>query len=99
MTVMNEKEAQDKKNAVIQFLSLLFPSYKISFTPRSILFMNQSSSGAIDENTFDSFQELVKEICCLKSDVADQKVLNPADARAKEIADKIMKGRQRLAEQ
>jgi hypothetical protein len=83
MTVMNEKEAQDKKNAVIQFLSLLFPSYKISFTPRSILLMNKESSGAIDENTFDSFQELVKEICCLKSDVADQKILNPADERAR----------------
>lgn len=99
MTVMNEKEAQDKKNAVIQFLSLLFPSYKISFTPRSILLMNKESSGTIDENTFDSFQELVKEICCLKSDIADQKILNPADERARQIAEKIMKGRQRLAEQ
>jgi hypothetical protein len=45
--------------------------------------MNKESSGTIDENTFDSFQELVKEICCLKSDVADQKILNPADERAR----------------
>lgn len=99
MKVMNDKDSYDKKEAVIQYLSLLFPSYKISFTPRSILIMNQENSGAIDENTFDAFQNLVKEMCNFKSNSQDQTILNPSDKRAKEIADKIMRGRQRLAEE
>lgn len=98
MAVMNEKEATDKKNAVIQFLSLLFPNYKVSFTPRSIFLLGGEQSSSIDETNFEAFQDLVKEICNLKQS-ADQKILNPSDRRAKEIADKIMRGRQKVAQQ
>lgn len=98
MTVMNEKEAQDKKYAVIQFLSLLFPAYKINFTPRSIILQGQEGVSTIDETNFDTLQELVKELCCLKS-TTSQKILNPSDRRAKEIADKIMRGRQKVAQE
>jgi hypothetical protein len=33
MMIMQEKEAKDKKEATIQVLTLLFPGYKILFTP------------------------------------------------------------------
>ena len=49
MTMINEKQLQDKKEAVEQVLMLLFPKFKIIFTPRSI-FMNSSEVNVtIDE--------------------------------------------------
>jgi len=38
MKLMSEKETADKKEAVISLLSLIFPDYKIVFTPRSLIF-------------------------------------------------------------
>jgi hypothetical protein len=35
---MQEKEAKDKKIATRQVLTLLFPDYKILFTPNSLVF-------------------------------------------------------------
>ena len=37
MTIMSEKEAIDKRIAVEQLFTLLFPEYKVTFTPRSLL--------------------------------------------------------------
>ena len=38
MTIMQDKEAVNKKLAVLSVLQLLFPAYKIMFSPRAILF-------------------------------------------------------------
>lgn len=38
MTLLNSPEGQDKKTHVKQLLNMICPSYKISFTPRSIFF-------------------------------------------------------------
>ena len=48
---MQEKEAKDKKAAVKGVLTLLFPEYKILFTPNSLLFQQQDKENIIiDEN-------------------------------------------------
>jgi hypothetical protein len=57
---MSEKEAMDKKQSVLQVLSLLAPSYKINFTPRSLIFSKDGSSSLIDESNFDIFQDYIK---------------------------------------
>lgn len=97
MTIMSESETADKKFAVQQLATLLFPEYKISFTPRSIMLIGKQGMITIDESNFDPLQQIVTQICCLKSGMRGQDVLNPQDAKAKEIADKIMRGRQRIA--
>ena len=97
MTIMSEKEVKDKKIAVQQLLSLLFPKYKILFTPRSILLQGEESL-TIDETNFDSFQEVVKQIFCVNNKNNQQAGFNPADEKAREIAEKLMRGRQRVAE-
>ena len=99
MMIMTEKEGIEKKFAVQQVCELFFPGYKVTFTPRSIIFMGQEGSIIIDENNFEFLQASISEICCLKSGPMDQQIFNPADARAKEIADKLMRGRQRVAAQ
>ena len=99
MTVMSSDEAVEKKQDVLQLLTLLFPQYKIILTPRSILFNGNDSQSMIDESNFDIFQEIVRKIFCTSSSPMDQTTFNPADKKAEEIAAKLMKARQRVAEQ
>ena len=99
MTIMSEKETVDKKNAVQQVCMLLFPKVKVSFTPRSIMFIGDGITSTIDENNFEYLQSALSAICCLKTGPMDQQSFNPANAKAREIAEKLMRGRQRVAEQ
>ena len=99
MTIMSEKEAAEKKFAVQQVCTLLFPKYKISFTPRSIMAIGGDAPIMIDENNFEFLQAALTDICCLKTGPMDQQAFNPADAKAREIAEKLMRGRSRVAAQ
>lgn len=101
MTVMQEKEAADKKAAVKQVLALILPQFNVLFTPRSII-CNSEEAGSlmVDETNFDFFQDVLRQIFCINSDLnGKHTTFNPSDKKAKEIADKIMRGRQRVAEQ
>ena len=99
MTIMSEKEAVDKKIAVQQVCTLLFPKHKVLFTPRSFILNGESGSIQIDETNFEFLQEAITNICCLKTGPMDQQAFNPANDKAREIAEKLMRGRQRVAEQ
>ena len=98
MTIMSEKETKDKKFATQQLLQLLFPGYKPVFTPRSILLQGEGTSQMIDENNFEAFQEVLKQIFCISNKNNQQAGFNPANDKAREIAEKLMRGRQRVAE-
>ena len=97
MTIMSESETADKKFAVQQVCTLLFPDYKISFTPRSMIFSKEKEMVTIDENNFSYLQEGIGKICCLSTGPMSAQTFNPADAQAKAIAEKLMRGRQRVA--
>ena len=97
MTIMSEKEVKDKKIAVQQLLSILFPKYKILFTPRSILLQGENVL-TIDETNFDQFQEIIKQVFCVENKNNQQAGFNPANDKAREIAEKLMRGRQKVAE-
>ena len=99
MTVMSSDEAVEKKQNVLQLLALLFPQYKIILTPRSVLFNGNDSQSMIDESNFDTFQEIARKVFCTSSSPMDQTTFNPADKKAEEIAAKLMRARQRVAEQ
>lgn len=99
MMIMTEKEGYEKKLAVQQVNELFFPGMKVTFTPRSMIFMGQGASVTIDENNFEILQSYISDICCLKSGPMDQQTFNPANEKAKEIAEKLMRGRQRVAAQ
>lgn len=99
MTIMQEKEAADKKAAVQQLFTILFPGYKTMLTPRSIILMHDNGNIIIDENNFEFLQEKLSQICCLRSGLADSQTYNPSGLKAEEIAKKIMKGRQRIADE
>ena len=99
MTVMNDKTTADKKAAVKKVLSLVLPKYSVMLTPKTILVKDDTDSFMIDEDNFEAFQEALKMIFCAKTGPMNQQAFNPANAKAKEIADKLMRGRKRVAEQ
>ena len=99
MTIMTEKETLDKRFSVQQVCTLLFPNHKATFTPRSIILIGQNENIVIDENNFESLQEVLKLICCQNNGPMDQHTFNPGNAQAREIAEKLMRGRQRVAVQ
>ena len=100
MTVIGEKEMIDKKRAVKDLLNLIFPDYTILITPRSLVFQDKDkNSFNIDESNFETLQEVIREVFCLNTGPMDQTAFNPADAKAREIAQKLMRGRQRVAAQ
>ena len=91
--------AKDKKNAVIQTLQLLLPEYKVVFSPRSLILMSSDGNITIDENNFDYFQNTLRMIFCSKNGPMDQQSFNPNGDKAKEIAQKLMRGRDRIAKE
>ena len=98
MMIMQEKEAKDKKAAVKGVLTLLFPEYKILFTPNSLLFQQQDKENIIiDENNFEILQEVLRQVFCMKNAPMDQVAFNPAGEKAREIAKKLQRGRERIA--
>lgn len=101
MTIMQEKETKDKKQSVIDVLQLLFPGYKPLFTPMSLVLnpIDGGESKTIDESNFENLQEVLRSVFCVNEGPMDQQTFNPANAKAKEIADKLMRGRKRIAEQ
>ena len=99
MTVMMDKATIDKKLATMQVLELIFPQYKILFTPMSLIFAKGEESITVDDSNFDFLQETLRAVFCAKDGPMDQQAFNPANEKAREIAEKLMRGRQRVAAQ
>lgn len=98
MMVMSDKQTADKKDAVIQTLTLLLPDRRILFTPRSLLLQGENDTVMIDDENFEILQKIFEKIFCFDSKKNQEESYNPANAKAKEIADKLMKGRKKVAE-
>lgn len=100
MKVLEQTQDKDKKKAITALLQLLFPGYSVIITPKSILLSRGEQDVILDDNNFENFQKLIREVFCLNNTLQGENVsYNPVSARAKEIAAKLMRGRQRVAAQ
>ena len=106
MEVLTNKELElqlnksiDLKSTIVSLLTLLFGEYQILFTPQSlILIPNQGDNIIIDKNNFEELQKILKMVFCLNTNIlGEQGEFNPKGQKAREIAEKIMQGRQRVA--
>lgn len=89
----NQEEMKKQKQMVKQCLSqLFFPSYQVLFTPRSLIFKREEDTIIIDENNFDFIQFYIDEISCFSKQRKDEEY-NPQSKKAKEIAEKLKRGR------
>ena len=95
MTIMNAKEAKEAKEHVLDALSLVIPNTKVSFTPRSLLLNYNDTNIIIDEGNFEYFQDVLRQVFCLKNKEEDY---NPANVQAARIAEKIKKGKAKVAQ-
>lgn len=98
MTLMSQKETADKKYAVQQVFSIIFPSYNVIFLPQSITLSGKAGNGFIDADNFEELQEILRKMFGLDLNANDSQTFNPANEQAKIIADKIIEGRRRVAE-
>lgn len=96
MTIMTEKQTQDKKEQVLTVLSVLFPTYQVIFTPRSMMFNHDQGNCMVDENNFEKLQQALSQIFCIQN--SDAAAFNPSSKKAQEIADKLMKARKKVAQ-
>lgn len=99
MTIMNNKETVDKKEIVLTLLNLIFPTKKVTLLPASMIFSSEGETAVVDENNFEAFQETIKAVFCLNNSLAGQQTFNPANEQARQIAEKLMRGRARVAAQ
>ena len=99
MTIMQEKETADKKDAVKQIFPLIFPKYTLILTPRSIVLKKDNENIMIDETNFEAFQNVIQQIFCINTGPMEAQSFNPANQKAKEIAEKLLKARKRVAAQ
>ena len=100
MTIMLQDETKDKKANILNVLNLLFPSYIVNVTPNSLLFIKEGVPPiTVDGNNFEALQEVMRLIFCMHNGPMDQQAFNPANDKAREIAQKLMRGRQRVAAQ
>ena len=98
IAILNDAEtAQDKKNCVIQVLTLLLPEYQVILMPRSIILNSANENLIIDEQNFGLLQTVLEEQFCLKG--SGQESFKPKSKKAQEIANKLMQARQRVAQQ
>lgn len=103
LAMISDKSFSDTKNAIKKALTILFPNYTVMIMPSTLSFFLKDSEDQtgilIDDTNFESLQRVLREICCLKSNDMQEAGFNPQDERAKEIAAKLMRGRQRVAAQ
>ena len=97
MTMMQNKESVIAKACVLKVFGLILPNVNVIFTPRAVMLNFEEHSVSIDEGNFEMLQSILNAVFCLKE--SGQEAFNPVNEDAKRIAEKLMKGRQRVAAQ
>ncbi len=102
MTLIGGPDGLEKQNQILSVLSILFPKYTVQFLPRGLFFNNatEKKSFTLDERNFDSLRVVLNEVSGMKNATGGQNgTFNPIGQKSAEIAAKLMKGRQRAAQQ
>ena len=92
-------EANPLSSTKVQMLlSLLFPDFNSSIEERFIFLVNpkEQKNILINDSNFEILQEIITTILCLQSGNTKEE-FNPQGDRAREIAEKIKRGRERAA--
>lgn len=103
MVILNDRKNAAFASYVISanmVLTLMFPQYRIQIEKQQITFVNPETheQGAITNDNFNEFKDLVTKIFGLKSKKSEESY-NPKGDLAKKIADKINKSKKKIAEE
>lgn len=105
MTILKNNNIAIKQNKVCMqlVLYLLFPQFKINFSPMSIILSKETENGLerhlIDKNNFNNFKQIIKQMFCLDQQLFNNssKKYNPGGPQAKALAKKFRQRQQKLA--
>ena len=99
MSIVNDKSPLgiNTKNAIFMLLTLLFPDYEIKFQEDGIFLLNKNEFVTLNKMNFDEFQKILVQMFCLNKKKDNEQDYNPGGDRAKMIAEKLKRGRQRAA--
>lgn len=100
MSIINDTSDEGSRSSTqdaISVLSLLFPSCNINFEKDKILIQDENGERnfVINNNNFELFKKCLIEMFCLKTAMHEE--YNPAGALSKKIADKIKRGKNKVA--
>lgn len=81
-------------------LKILFPDYVAMISKNSIILTIVGKEPVlIDDNNFGMFQAVLKEVLCVHSIFQGNNIVyNPGNEAARKIAEKLMRGRRKVAE-
>lgn len=99
MAVIKPPEGAEKRQQILSVLTLLFPDCKPTILPRSILLTKDGEVHTLDDSNFEALQKVIRSIVCFTGGKNGLPEYNPKSQKAKEIAEKLMRGRQKVAEQ
>ena len=93
MTEKNDPRVKQQQVSVKMLFAMLFPDYKITFTKNGIVLVKEGDKEMhiIRPEDFQEFTNIIKEIFCLSS--SSKEDYNPANDKAREIAEKLRRGR------
>lgn len=97
MSIMKDRSltAQKGKVSVLMVLTLMFPGYEIHIQKDCISLVKEDDVHNINNQNFEDFKRIIVAMFCLKERSSDPEY-NPAGKKAKELAEKIKKGRQKV---
>lgn len=85
-----------KKDLIINLFVLIFPGYTTNFLPKSIALIKDQEIVSITKENYEKFQTIFKKVFKLELS-AQGGEFNPSGKRSTEIANKLMRARQRVA--
>lgn len=101
MSIMKDKNLATQRNKISAFmvLTLMFPNYEIKLEKDSISFTKEGEEvHHINNQNFEAFKDILVAMFCLKEHSQGQESeYNPAGDKAREIAEKLKKGRAKAA--
>lgn len=94
MSIMCTKNDRKLRNQVLMLLALLFPEYEIEIDTSKLILKHHQKDliSCIDNTNYDIFRDIIKKMFCLEELKASSTTsYNPADERARKIAEKLSK--------
>lgn len=99
MSIMNNLNPSIQKNRIsaLMVLSIIFPEYQIKIEKKYINFYKEGEDAhQLNKENFNIFKIIISEMFCLNQKNKDERNYNPNGSKAKQIAEKLKKRREKL---
>lgn len=99
MSIMNDLNPPIQKNRIsaLMVLSIIFPEYQIKIEKKCINFYKEGEDvHQLNKENFKVFKIIISEIFCLNQKNKNEQDYNPNGSKAKQIAEKFKKRREKL---